>query len=260
MMTMTLSNKKNNDRLTLALATWGGITATTLLIRWYKRHSIRAREERVASQGGLMPQVKNAVEALAWRGKHSPTDRIALEAADGKTQYTWQQYYDQVQQFAKSLLAIQAKIPNDAQSEQWGVAVHAFNEPRWFFAALGALAAEWTVSGIYLTNTYPQAAHVMKTSHVKVLVLESEELLQTTYAKVLSDFPDLTVVLLQGDGSSSGGKDRVLSYSDFLAKGNGFGSKDPKDLNPETVTSLVRIFDSAQQRSCTSYSWIRRCF
>ena len=42
-----------------------------------------------------------------------------------------------------------------------GVAVHAFNEPRWFFAAVGALAAGWTISGVYLTNTYEQSKHIL---------------------------------------------------------------------------------------------------
>ena len=56
--------------------------------------------------------------------------------------------------------------------------MHAFNEPRWFFAALGALKAGWTVSGIYTTNTYEQAAHIIRTSGVRVLVLESTKQLQ----------------------------------------------------------------------------------
>jgi len=230
----------NNNKLTYAVAAWGGITATACLIRYVKRRAILAREERVASEGGLMPHSQNAVAALSWRAKHTP-EKLALEAADGAAQYTYQQYYEQVQQFGKALMAIQEKIKSKEQ--QLGVAVHAFNEPRWFFASLGAQAAEWTVSGIYLTNTYDQASHVLTTSHVKVLVLESEDLLETTYSKVLKDFPDLTVVLLQG-GDDTGkfpGKDRVLSYAKFLDRAKGKGLKDPKDLSPDKVTSLVCI-------------------
>eukprot|EP00977_Amphora_coffeiformis_P001009 scaffold219_cov156-Amphora_coffeaeformis.AAC.7 len=236
-----MPSSSNNHKLTCAVAAWGGITATVYLIRLWKRRSVRAREERVAYQGGLMPQTQNAVHALAWRAQQTP-EKLALEAADGAAQYTWQQYYEQVQQFGKALMAIQETIPS-SDKEQLGVAVHAFNEPRWFFACLGALIAEWTVSGIYLTNTYSQASYVLQTSHVKVLVLESKKLLETTYSKVLADFPDLTVVLLKGgDDDTQGtfpGRDRVLSYAKFLGKAKNQSLKDPKDLDPYKVTSLV---------------------
>ena len=103
------------------------------------------------------------------------------------------------------------------------------------------------MEGIYLTNTYSQAAHVLKTSDVKVLVLESQKLLDTTYVSVLKDFPGLTVVLLEGGKASSSGnnKDRVLSYDAFLALGNNAGAggppklKDPKALDPETRVSNI---------------------
>lgn len=225
---MPASHQKSNTALTYAVAAWGSIAATTYMVRWYKRRSIKAREAQVAKEMGLMPQVQNAVDALAWRAENTP-DQLALEACDGTTQYTWKEYYEQVQQFAKALVSLQGG------GKQHGVAVHAFNEPRWFFSAMGALAAEWTISGIYLTNTYPQAAHVLKTSAVKVLVLESQKLLLTTYCDVLKDFPDLTVVLLQGESS----KDRVLSYSDFLEKGKASVLKHPTSLSNESVISNI---------------------
>ncbi|CAB9507950.1 7a-methyl-1,5-dioxo-octahydro-1H-inden-4-yl [Seminavis robusta] len=232
------STKSLHTPLTYAVAAWGSIAATTCLIRWHKRRSIKAREGRVAQNMGLMPQVQNVVDALAWRAANTPND-LALEAADGTAQYTWEEYYQQVQQFGRSLLAM------PKSGKQCGVAIHAFNEPRWFFAAIGALAAEWTISGIYLTNTYPQAAHVLKTSAVKVLVLESQELLDSTYATVLTDFPELTVVLLQGAASiSTGGKDRVVTYEEFLKANNNNTTtlKTPKSLDPDTV--ITNIFTS----------------
>ena len=91
------------------------------------------------------------VHALAKRAETTPDD-IALVACDG-TQYTWAQYDNDSSAFARSLLEL---------GEKQGIAVHAFNEPRWFFAALGALKAGWTVSGIYTTNTYEQAAHIIQ--------------------------------------------------------------------------------------------------
>jgi long-subunit acyl-CoA synthetase (AMP-forming) len=139
-----------------------------------------------------------------------------------------------VQRFAAAVLA------SSASPASAGIAIHAFNEPRWFFATLGALAAGWTVTGIYLTNTYDQAKHVLKTSEVRVLVLESAELLETTYRTVLKDFADLTVVILRGlihDASP-----RVLSYDAFLAKGSAMQPSTltpPAQLSKDVVASLV---------------------
>lgn len=136
----------NQNTLTYAVVAWGGIAATTCFLRWFKQRSVQARENRIAEGNGLMPQCRNAIEALAWRASNTP-DKLALEAADGATKYTWMEYYQEVECFARSLLAIQGT--SATKDQQHGVAVHAFNEPRWFFSALGALAAEWTISGIF---------------------------------------------------------------------------------------------------------------
>ena len=75
------------------------------------------------------------------------------------------------------------------------------------------------------------------------MVLESKQLFDTTYASVLEDFPGLTVVLLDGGkvASSTSGKNRVLSYDDFLALGKSGGKQPtlPKSLDPETRVSNI---------------------
>jgi hypothetical protein len=40
---------------------------------------------------------------------------------------------------------------------------------------MGALHAHWSVSGIYLTNSFEQCAHVLRTSKCKVLLVEDAE-------------------------------------------------------------------------------------
>ena len=219
------------QRSNLALACWGSAAVATYLARLAYRRRLQAREVQVLAQGGLLPESQNVVHALQLRATTATTqDVVALVDQDGVTTYTWKDYYAQVRLFAAALARKQGSH---------SIAIHAFNCPKWFFCALGALAAGGTVSGIYLTNTYPQAAHVLKTSAVKVLVLESQELLETTYADVLKDFPNLTVVLLQGESSN---KDRVMTYQAFLEKGKDATVKAPKDLDPATV--ITNIFTS----------------
>lgn len=231
------SNRSSS--LTYALAAWGGISVTTLVVRWIKRQKLFKREERVALDGGLMPHVGNAVEALECRATSPDTsDKLALSSADAVMSYTWNEYYAQVQAFARALVGVSGG--NQAnEGEQYGVAVHAFNEPRWFFAAVGALAAGWTISGIYLTNTYDQASHVIRTSQVKVLVLESKEVLDTTYKTVLKDFPDITVVLLQGGDADA--SSRTPSYDAFVGntKNAQIALTPPSELSDDAVASLV---------------------
>ena len=223
--------------LKYALAAWGGIAVTTFAVRFMKKRRISRRETRVANQGGLLPQARNAVEALEERAMHTEcSGKLALESADATTTYTWKEYYDQVQKFARALVGLNSI---KAANEQFGVAVHAFNEPRWFFSAIGALAAGWTVSGIYLTNTYDQAAHVLRTSQVKVLVLESKEALDTTYKTVLQDFKDIKVILLQGGDQDA--SSRTPSYEAFINNANtaDINLTSPKELPDDAVASLV---------------------
>ena len=136
-------------RLRFVAAVWGGVGVASLVVRFVRRRANARREARVAEQGGLLPHARTAVAALAHRARATPA-RLALEGADG-TAYTWAEYHASARAFGAALRAL---------APDGGVAVHAFNCPEWFFSALGAMAAGWTVSGIYTTNTYAQAAHV----------------------------------------------------------------------------------------------------
>ena len=225
-----------NKSLTYALATWGTVGVTTLLYRAYRRRRNISRERHVASQGGLLPHVSNAVEALEWRATSSDSQQrhqLALEGADGR-QYTWAEYYEKVQQFARALAQIDWPRKGGAQS---GVAIHSFNEPKWFFSAMGALAAGWTVSGIYLTNTYDQASHVLRTSDVRVLVIEDIDMLDSVYKNVMKDFPQLKVIYLHGSGDGVK-HPRISSFANFLVYKEADLPK-PNDLPGDSVASLV---------------------
>lgn len=187
------------------------------------------REKRIGTQGGILPQANNVVHALELR---AVSEALALQGADGR-KFSWKEYYEQVRSFAGALAS-------KSQGGVGGVAVHAFNCPEWFFGAIGALAAGWTVSGIYLSNTYEQATHIIKTSRVKVLILEDAQMLETTYGKVLEEFPYLSVVLLKGGDADP--HSRTPSWEAFCSLSN--AGKDailtpPSQLSPDSVATLV---------------------
>ena len=79
-----------SSRLKTTAAVWGGVGLAAITIRALKRWRNRKREERIAKQGGRLPDCPTVVHALAKRAELTPND-IALVACDG-TQYTWQQY------------------------------------------------------------------------------------------------------------------------------------------------------------------------
>lgn len=208
---------------------WGGIAAATLAIRFLKRQRSQSREKHIITQGGLLPQANNVVHALELR---ATSEALALKGADGR-EYSWKEYYEQVRSFAGALAS-------KSQGGNGGVAVHAFNCPEWFFGAIGALGARWTVSGIYLTNTYEQATHILKTSRVKVLILEDEQLLQTTYGIVLEEFPFLTVVLIKGGDADP--HSRTPSWDAFCSlsrAGKDTALTPPSQLSSDAVATLV---------------------
>ena len=76
-----------STRLKTTAAVWGGVGLAAVTIRALKRWRNRKREERIAKQGGRLPDCPTVVHALAKRAELTPDD-IALVACDG-TQYTW---------------------------------------------------------------------------------------------------------------------------------------------------------------------------
>ena len=233
-----MSKGSRSSRFYYLAGAWAGITAGTLVVRAAKRATNRKREKDVLAAGGLVPEASNVVAALARRAAdRASASRTALVAADGKTEWSWSAYYDSVRAFGAALISVGGSSGGGGGAA--GIAVHAFNCPEWFFAALGAMHAGWTVSGIYTTNTYDQAAHILRTSAVKVLVLESKEQLSQTYGKLLEEFPAVVAVLLRGGDNDP--TSRTPSYAAFLERGENVASALPSadDLSPQRVTSLV---------------------
>lgn len=203
--------------LPLAISIWGGATICCFLYRRLQRYKEKGPPE-------IYQHTHNPVQALEYQALHNGL-KVAMVSCTGET-LTWSEYYRAVNSFARALLEYGTTA---------GVAIHAFNEPRWFVACLGGLAAGWTCSGIYLTNTYTQANHILSTSEVKVLVLESADLLRTTYQNLWKDHPELVVVLLNGSFHDA----RAKTWDEFMQSNQSAKLVSPGDLAGTNVASLV---------------------
>ena len=61
-----------SSRLKTTAAVWGGVGLAAVTIRALKRWRSRKREERIAKQGGRLPDCPTVVHALAKRAERRP--------------------------------------------------------------------------------------------------------------------------------------------------------------------------------------------
>ena len=138
--------------------------------------------------------------------------------------YTWKEYADLVTRFKNYLLL------NNLSN----TAIHAFNSPEWFVAAIGSIAAGSHVAGIYNTNTDKQCLHVIKTGNCDVLVIDTVDTLLNHYSQVFDALIELNTRILIIDSNFD-----MAKYSEKL------NSNDDMRKKLETMfDKQIKIFDS----------------
>lgn len=117
-------------------------------------------------------------------------EAIALVTYDKKfsikKQYTWKDYISEISNFSRYL---------DKHSKK-NVAIHAYNRPEWFFAALGSVVNQKHFCGVYNTNSGDQCVHILKTGECDLLIVENEELLLNNYSTVLEDLEEIKIIII----------------------------------------------------------------
>lgn len=109
------------------------------------------------------------VPQLFERNVKSEPKRSALQVERGGkwVKWTWQEYYEDVKNFGKALLAVDA-------SERSSVNIIGFNSPEWLIAFMGAIFANNIPSGVYTTNSPEACLYVAKHSDAEVIVAENK--------------------------------------------------------------------------------------
>ena len=147
--------------------------------------------------------------------------------------WTWKQYYDDCDKFAKTLIHLNV--------ESFGIVnIIGFNSPEWLIANNGAMMAGCIAAGVYSTNT-PDACHYI-TDHSKagVVVVEDNKQLKK-YEQILNDpkknLPYLKAIVVWGekvDPKITVKGCKVYSWDEFLALG-----KNVENSLIETRQSLI---------------------
>lgn len=156
-----------------------------------------------------------------------------LKTGDHWVPTSWREYTDQVRQAAKALVALGVE-PGGA------VAILGFNRPEWVIMDLAGMLVGGSATGIYTTNSPNEVKYITEHCEASVLLLEDESQWEKV-AQIWDDIETLKhVVMYRGVTIDD---DRVLSWEQFLAKGDGIEDSviDERlnNLKPEDLCTLI---------------------
>lgn len=120
--------------------------------------------------------------------KYGTKDALKTKANGEWKTYTWSQYYEACQKFAKSLISLGME-PFKA------VNVIGFNSPEWFIANNGAIMAGGLSAGIYTTNT-PEACEFIAKHSEGVVVVCDGVLQLKKFVEIAGNLKDLKALVV----------------------------------------------------------------
>lgn len=147
---------------------------------------------------------------LANNAKVRPNAPAYYERISGSWRPTsWKEYNDQVNQAAKSLLAMGIK-------EGDLVTILGFNRPEWVIMDLAIMLVGGAAAGIYTTNSAHECKYIVEHSESPIVLVENQ-MQWDKINEVRDDIPTLkTTVLMKGTDTSD---DATLTWEAFMEKG-----------------------------------------
>ncbi len=129
---------------------------------------------------------------------------------------TWKQFYEQVQQISKSLIALGVK-KNDK------VNILSYTCYKWVLADLGTTCIGSCTVGIYQSSMPEDCKYIINHSDAVVIFAEDESQL-TKILEIKNEIPNIKkVILFKG---TAGNDDWVISFNDFLELGEKIPEED----------------------------------
>lgn len=152
----------------------------------------------------------------------------ALRSSDGRTEWTWREYGERVEETARGLAGI-------GVSRGDAVALWLANRPEFHVADAAALMLGASPFSVYPTFTTDQAEHVIRDAGAEVLITETA-FLERALAVMEGARTRLRVIVL-ADGSDA----NALSWEQFLATGSReFDvARAAGDVRPDDLATLI---------------------
>lgn len=196
---------------------------------------------------GLEPKtVIDHFDELVAKSPNDPAlhQKIVRKGSTAKetpwTTWTWSQYRQNVESFAKALISI-------GFGKSDAVNIIGFNAPEWFFANNGSIFAGGIAAGIYTTNGPESCKYISEHSQAKVVVVEGIRQLEKYYS-IAGDLPNLKALVVYGPEPlptefPDDFNTPVYTFPDFLELGDTVSdaelSSRKTDQKPNDVTTLI---------------------
>jgi long-chain acyl-CoA synthetase len=173
---------------------------------------------------------KTLVGMFLDRAKRTP-DLVAMrhKTGDSWTPTTYKEYADAARDIANGLILLGVE-KGDC------VALLSKSRPEWLIADFAVMMTGGATAPIYVTNSAPQAAYVIRHCEAQVAVVEDQEQLD----KILKEWGDLPslekVVVVTGEGTSA--DERILPFDELRRMGREYGAANPAVLG-ESIAGLA---------------------
>jgi len=153
---------------------------------------------------------------------------------DGSSEsVTWKEFYDQVKQVGKSLMALDVKRGDK-------VVILSYTCYKWVLTDLANVTIGAATVGIYQSNLPKDCQYIINHSDAVVLFAENQDQLDKIL-QIRDEIPNIRKVILFN--GTYKGDDWIISYDEFLDLGKQTTEKDLQkriqEITPEDVASLV---------------------
>ncbi len=172
---------------------------------------------------------------LLQRAARTPNDAAYYVRESGSWKPTnWGTYSDQVTQAGRALIALGFE-PGQT------VCILGFNRPEWTILDVAAMGAGGAPAGIYTTCSPVEVRYIVAHAEAPLILVENEEQWTKVQAE-RANMPNLKhVVTMRGVPAIA--DDMVMSWDEFLAKGNDVGKEAYLDrvagLDPNALATLI---------------------
>jgi len=159
--------------------------------------------------------------------------RWFLDSEGTSESVTWAEYYDQVKQASKSLMALDVQKGDK-------VIILSNSCYRWVLSDMANAVIGIATVGIYQSNLPQDCKYIINHSDAVVIFAQNKDQLDKIL-KIRNDIPNIRkVILFEGEHK---GDDWIISYDEFLKLGKNVSEKDLQsrinEVTPQDVATIV---------------------
>ncbi|OAF67225.1 hypothetical protein A3Q56_05054 [Intoshia linei] len=148
---------------------------------------------------------------------------------------SYQGYYEQIETFSKSLIALGAK-------ESEGVAIMAFNSIHWHVSYMGAIHSGNVPVGLYPTNSDSITAHCLKITNTSVIIVDDLKKIEKI-KKMKNEIDSITAIVACCDLGDMDTFPGLYTWNNFMKLANDDDDDEFKrrlsNIKPNKVASIV---------------------